>query len=994
MPADRASGARGTLRSKPTPVRWVSCCTKAVSCIVAHGTLAVVVCSQAATITVNTTSDELNVDGDCSLREAIRAANSNAVVDACAGGTGLDTIVFDPVVTPGTFLLEIPGSDDAAATGDLDITEAVTISGSGPAETIIDAGGIDRVLHILPVQGAVTIRNLTIRNGQSPFGNDAGGIRSATSVTLAISNCHVIGNSEKGITAGTDLTVSDSIVSGNHDGAEGVGITMYGGVLTVTRTTISENDGDWGALILVDAAATISESTISGNRSASLGGGLFLFGSASATVVNSTIGGNRAGSVGGGVYMDPTAALTVINSTISGNESEFAPGGGIFGEAGACAVLQNSILAGNSAPQSPDCTCVTSLGHNLIGDLADCDIVLQTGDLTGDPRLSVFAAEEGVPGSGHFSPRCDSRAIDAADDSSCPQTDQLGNPRIVDGDGDGEAACDIGAIEVQGATCTLECGNGVVDPAEECDDGAANGTLGSCCTSTCDFEAGGTACRLAAGECDVAETCSGSDGKCPTDGVQVGGVGCTDDGNACTDDICDGVGAACTHPANWASCDDRDGCTTDDACAAGVCMGGPPPDCDDRDVCTDDFCDRETGCVHANNTAPCDDGDACTTGDACADGTCVGGTGPDCDDQNLCTDDSCDPEGGCRHANNSLPCDDGNACTTVDKCTDGECVGTGADCDDENPCTDDGCDPKGGCTHANNSLPCDDGDACTTGDACSDGTCVGGPGTSCDDENPCTDDGCDPEGGCTHVNNSAPCDDGNACTEHSRCTDGECVGDPTSECDDQNPCTDDGCNPEGGCTHDNNSVPCDDGDPCTRTDVCGAGVCTGSNPDPACGVAAGRMTGGGRVSGPERVTNGFELHCNPAEGPNSLEVNWAKGKRFHLDVLTSASCSDGPGIDERPPVAGFDTHVGSGTGRYRGASGATATWTFTDAGEPGGNDSATIVITDADGRVVLSIHGNLAQGNHQAHAGQKPPGRRAGPPSGVGHGRRWPPTRR
>ena len=59
-----------------------------------------------ATITVNTTDDELNADGDCSLREAIQSANTDAVVDGCAGGTGADTVV----VPAGTFTLSITGA--------------------------------------------------------------------------------------------------------------------------------------------------------------------------------------------------------------------------------------------------------------------------------------------------------------------------------------------------------------------------------------------------------------------------------------------------------------------------------------------------------------------------------------------------------------------------------------------------------------------------------------------------------------------------------------------------------------------------------------------------------------------------------------------------------------------------------------------------------------------------------------------------------------------
>jgi hypothetical protein len=135
-----------------------------------------------------------------------------------------------------------------------------------------------------------------------------------------------------------------------------------------------------------------------------------------------------------------------------------------------------------------------------------------------------------------------------------------------------------------------------------------------------------------------------------------------------------------------------------------------------------------------------------------------------------------------------------------------------------------------------------------------------------------------------------------------------------------------------------------------------------------------RMTGGGSLEkgtgkGKVSVTHGFELHCNPNELPNNLEVNWNnKSDKFHLETLTSATCTDDPNISEAPPVAGFDTYTGTGTGRYNGVPGATITWVFTDAGEPGKDkDYGKMTITDADGKIVLSIAGSLNQGNHQAH---------------------------
>jgi len=63
-------------------------------------------------------------------------------------------------------------------------------------------------------------------------------------------------------------------------------------------------------------------------------------------------------------------------------------------------------------------------------------------------------------------------------------------------------------------------------------------------------------------------------------------------------------------------------------------------ECNDGDACTDDICDQATGkCVPVNNAAPCDDGNACTTGDTCSDGSCKGAAAS-CDDGNACTKDS------------------------------------------------------------------------------------------------------------------------------------------------------------------------------------------------------------------------------------------------------------------------------------------------------------------------------------------------------------------
>jgi hypothetical protein len=164
------------------------------------------------------------------------------------------------------------------------------------------------------------------------------------------------------------------------------------------------------------------------------------------------------------------------------------------------------------------------------------------------------------------------------------------------------------------------------------------------------------------------------------------------------------------------------------------------------------------------------------------------------------------------------------------------------------------------------------------------------------------------------------------------------------------------------------STPCGpdtDGLTCTIPGCAAGGICNQTHVSDC--EEGGRLTGGGSAftSEGERVTHGFELHCDEEVGPNNLEVNWG-GNHFHLEILTSATCSDDPSIEPPPPAAPFDTYVGEGTGRCNGVPGATITFTFTDAGEPGTEDTATIDITCSQGGGI-SVSNNLNKGNHQAH---------------------------
>ena len=171
---------------------------------------------------------------------------------------------------------------------------------------------------------------------------------------------------------------------------------------------------------------------------------------------------------------------------------------------------------------------------------------------------------------------------------------------------------------------------------------------------------------------------------------------------------------------------------------------------------------------------PCDDGNACTIEDYCSnDGQCNGVLSSSlCDDDNACTDDTCQPESGCQHTFNTKTCEDGNPCTQSDECSEGACVGGTHN-------------PACGCNRAADSCEADWGDqnACNGTLACLDGECQLGPETKiiCDATNDtqCSKNTCDKAtGGCAlqPVADGVTCTDGNTCTKDDGCSAGKCLG--------------------------------------------------------------------------------------------------------------------------------------------------------------------------------------------------------------------------
>jgi CSLREA domain-containing protein len=110
----------------------------------------------AATITVNITTDEDTANGNCSLREAIIAANTNVAYRGCAAGTaGADVINLTSGLT---YTLSIAGgNENASASGDLDVLDLLTIQAGGAAPAIINQTAADRVIDVRNNNNSLTL---------------------------------------------------------------------------------------------------------------------------------------------------------------------------------------------------------------------------------------------------------------------------------------------------------------------------------------------------------------------------------------------------------------------------------------------------------------------------------------------------------------------------------------------------------------------------------------------------------------------------------------------------------------------------------------------------------------------------------------------------------------------------------------------------------------------------------------------------------------------
>jgi len=326
----------------------------------------------------------------------------------------------------GIYLFALVGiGENAAATGDLDITGDLKINATSDDSTIIDGGGLDRIFEIFP--GAVVkIDGVVIRNGYPGIGIGRGG-----------------GIRNRGV-----MTLANSVVTNNTGTFLGGGI-WNSGTMTLTNTTISGNaevvtpsgESGGGGGIFNQGTMTLIGTTVSGNTTngyGGRGGGISNL-DQMLTLINSTISGNTG--YNGGAIFNRYGSIQLTYSTISGNTA-IAQGGGIWNYGGS-ANIKNTIVANNSP--SDLLGVITTLGRNLFKNPGASIIVgnvTVTADIIGvDPMLGPLADNGGTTMTHAL--LLGSPAIDAVPLTFCiVSTDQRG---IVRPQG---ASCDIGSYEL------------------------------------------------------------------------------------------------------------------------------------------------------------------------------------------------------------------------------------------------------------------------------------------------------------------------------------------------------------------------------------------------------------------------------------------------------------------------------------------------------------------------------------------------------------------
>jgi DNA-binding beta-propeller fold protein YncE len=393
--------------------------------------------------------------------------------------------------------------ENAHTTGSGSVIEDNHFAVVNIVESTLQNNSADEVGGAIISNGTLNIMESTIANNQA-LGLNGDGLGGAVfmqgSDELNIANTTFSGNTadnaggalyiqqnEEGTTTLGDVTFTSNSVESNTNDLAGGAIFNYSGVLLISRSMFNTNLatlGSGGAIVNnIIGTAVITDTVFNGNiasggpplptggaianlgdlsidRSTFIaneahsgrGGALANGDSAVALIVNSTFNGNSASTGGGAIDNAPstgdTSMVTVTNSTIASNDSN---GGAIANSMFQVIALGNTIVdqGGNG---THNCSGnIVSLGHNLDSD-SSCDLHA-SGDLTGSANLGSLLPNGGAlpvlltqrPNPG--SPAIDHGAPAICSGSAVNDEDENGSLRPKDGDGDGTAICDIGAVE-------------------------------------------------------------------------------------------------------------------------------------------------------------------------------------------------------------------------------------------------------------------------------------------------------------------------------------------------------------------------------------------------------------------------------------------------------------------------------------------------------------------------------------------------------------------
>ena len=410
----------------------------------------------------------------------------DGLVITCSAGTiqpGFDafadiTARVDAAVAPGTPLLieaTVTSNEDDVRPNN-EAAHLITVT--PPADLYVDALG-DAFLDKSDIQpgdgvcesedGVCTLRAAIEEANAFPGPQTVAlgaGVYTLTEASIEVTDDLVLVGSgaDRSIIDGNDelaLLVNDETVELRlEDLALSRGrVVAWPGDLVMSRARITGGaaDGFVGGAIIANNRIDLRDVVIDGNRAVS-GGGVWTWASSHGVFENVTITGNR----GGGLYLGGSD-YTLNHVTITGNSGDTGGASGISGGAltvanTATVTITGSVLAGNYRPPGlldvpRNCNVesgatLISGGDNLFGDLDLCGLVPIAADLLipeGDDRLQPLRfAESPLP---FIAPFADSPAIDAMLGAACPPADAIGTERPVDGDNDGQADCDIGAIE-------------------------------------------------------------------------------------------------------------------------------------------------------------------------------------------------------------------------------------------------------------------------------------------------------------------------------------------------------------------------------------------------------------------------------------------------------------------------------------------------------------------------------------------------------------------